>query len=313
MSVAPALFEPRLQRRRRVGRVFSTACLLLTLGAMGVLLVLLAAVFKEGWPWLTRKFLANMPSVLTPEEAGMNSAIWGTLWLIALTALFSVPTGAGAAIYLEEYAGDNRFTRFIKLNIANLAGVPSIVYGILGLALFVRWVRLDRSVISGALTMSLLILPVIIIASREALAAVPNSIREAAYALGASRWQTVRHHVLPAALPGMMTGVILALSRAIGETAPLIMIGALTYVAFTPGGSFFEDYPQTIGGACEWLTTAVKDPFTAMPIQIYDWASRPQREFHGLAAAGIIVLLGTLIAMNATAVGLRAWQQRKAR
>jgi phosphate transport system permease protein len=313
MSVAPALFEPRLPRRRCLGGLFAGMCLLLTLGAIAILLILIAAVFKEGWPWLTRNFLANMPSVLTPEEAGMNSAIWGTLWLIALTALFSVPTGAGAAIYLEEYAGDNRLTRFIKLNIANLAGVPSIVYGILGLALFVRWLHLDRSVISGALTMSLLILPVIIIASREALAAVPNSIREAAYALGASRWQTVRHHVLPAALPGMMTGVILALSRAIGETAPLIMIGALTYVAFTPGGSFFEEYPQTIGGACEWFTTAVKDPFTAMPIQIYDWASRPQREFHHLAAAGIVVLLGTLIAMNATAVGLRAWQQRKAR
>jgi phosphate transport system permease protein len=313
MSVAPALFEPRLQRRRRLGGLFAGACLLLTLGAIAILLILIAAVFREGWPWLTRKFLANMPSVLTPEEAGMNSAVWGTLWLIALTALFSVPTGAGAAIYLEEYAGDNRFTRFIKLNIANLAGVPSIVYGILGLALFVRWLHLDRSVISGALTMSLLILPVIIIASREALAAVPNSIREAAYALGATRWQTVRHHVLPAAVPGMMTGVILALSRAIGETAPLIMIGALTYVAFTPGGSFFEEYPQTIAGACEWFATAVKDPFTAMPIQIYDWASRPQREFHHLAAAGIIVLLATLIAMNATAVGLRAWQQRKAR
>lgn len=312
MSVAPAQFEPRLQRRRRAGAVFSTACLVVTLTAMATLLILLAAVFWEGWPWLTRKFLANMPSVLSPEEAGMNSAIWGTFWLIGLTALFSIPTGVGAAIYLEEYARNNRITRFIKLNITNLAGVPSIVYGILGLALFVRWLHLDRSLISGALTMSLLILPVIIIASREALAAVPNSIREAAYALGASRWQMVRHHVLPAALPGMMTGVILALSRAIGETAPLIMIGALTYVAFTPGGSFFSEYPQTVAGVCDWLTTAVTDPFTAMPIQIYDWASRPQPEFHHLAAAGIIVLLAALMAMNAIAVALRAWQQRKA-
>jgi len=312
VSVAPAQFEPRLQRRRRAGAVFSTACLVVTLTAMATLLILLAAVFWEGWPWLTRKFLANMPSVLSPEEAGMNSAIWGTFWLIGLTALFSIPTGVGAAIYLEEYARNNRITRFIKLNITNLAGVPSIVYGILGLALFVRWLHLDRSLISGALTMSLLILPVIIIASREALAAVPNSIREAAYALGASRWQMVRHHVLPAALPGMMTGVILALSRAIGETAPLIMIGALTYVAFTPGGSFFSEYPQTVAGVCDWLTTAVTDPFTAMPIQIYDWASRPQPEFHHLAAAGIIVLLAALMAMNAIAVALRAWQQRKA-
>lgn len=310
MSAAPEMFVPRLQRRRRIGWIFAGVCLTLTLGAMAILAILLSSVAYMGWPWLTSKFVANMPSVLTPEEAGMNSAIWGTFWLVGFTALFSVPTGVGAAIYLEEYARDNRFTRFIKLNIANLAGVPSIVYGILGLALFVRWMRFDRSVLSGSLTMSLLILPVIIIASREALAAVPNSIRQAAYALGATRWQTVRHHVLPASLPGIMTGVILAMSRAIGETAPLIMIGALTYVAFTPGGSFIEDYPQTLGGAYEWFTTAVQDQFTAMPIQIYDWASRPQPEFHHLAAAGIMVLLAVLLTMNAIAVAIRAWRQR---
>jgi phosphate transport system permease protein len=180
------------------------------------------------------------------------------------------------------------------------------------LALFVRWLQLDRSVISGALTMSLLILPVIIIASREALAAVPPSLREAAYALGASRWQTVRHHVLPAAVPGILTGLILGLSRAIGETAPLIMIGALTWVTFTPGGSFLEEYPHTLGGMYDWFTTALTDPFTVMPIQIFNWATQPQPEFHHLAAAGIIVLLGTLIVMNATAVAIRAWQQRRA-
>ncbi|MBN2445324.1 MAG: phosphate ABC transporter permease PstA [Phycisphaerae bacterium] len=311
MSAVPAMFVPRLNRRRRLGRIFATVCLLLTLGAMAMLLLLLGAITREAWPWLTTRFLANMPSTLNPETAGMNSAIWGTLWLISFTALFSIPAGVGAAVYLEEYAGDNRFTRFIKLNIANLAGVPSIVYGILGLALFVRWLRFDRSVISGALTMSLLILPVIIIATREALAAVPNSIRQAAFALGATRWQTVRHHVLPAALPGILTGVILALSRAIGETAPLIMIGALTYVAFTPGGSLLHDYDHSAGGVWQWFTTAINDQFTAMPIQIYDWASRPQTEFHGLAAAGIVVLLGILLLMNATATGLRAWQQRK--
>jgi phosphate transport system permease protein len=312
MSTAPALFVPRLERRRRLGALFVALCLLVTVGVMAILLVLLAAVLHAGWPWLTRAFLANMPSVLEPERAGMNSAIWGTLWLVALTAVFSVPTGVGAAVYLEEYAPNNRLTRLIKLNIANLAGVPSIVYGILGLALFVRWLHLDRSVVSGALTMSLLVLPVIIIASREALAAVPDSIRQAAYALGATRWLTVRHHVLPAAVPGIMTGVILSLSRAIGETAPLIMIGALTYIAFTPGGSLLDDYPQTLGGVGEWFTTAIQDPFTAMPIQIYDWASRPQPEFHHLAAAGIIVLLGTLILMNATAVAIRTWQERRA-
>jgi len=311
MSAAPSMFRPRLGRRRTIGRVFAALCLLLTVAAMFILAALIVTVFRAGLPSLSRKFLANMPSVLTPEEAGMNSAIWGTLWLIGCTALFSVPVGVGAAVYLEEYAPNNRITRFIKLNIANLAGVPSIVYGILGLAVFVRWLRLDRSVISGALTLSLLIVPVIIIAAREALAAVPGSIRQAAYALGATRWQTVRHHVLPAALPGMMTGVILALSRSIGETAPLIMIGALTYVAFTPGGSFTEDYPQTLGGAYEWFSTALTDQFTAMPIQIYDWASRPQPEFHQLAAAGIAVLLCVLIIMNATAVAVRAFRQRK--
>jgi phosphate transport system permease protein len=199
--------------------------------------------------------------------------------------------GVAAAIYLEEYAPDNRFTRLIQVNIANLAGVPSIVYGILGLAVFVRWLRFDRSVLAGALTLSLLIMPVIIIASREALLAVPQSIRHAAYALGATRWQTIRSHVLPAALPGIMTGVILAVSRAVGEAAPLLMIGALTYVAFVPEGPL--------------------DAFTALPIQIYDWCDRPQPEFHHLAAAGIIVLLGILLPMNAVAVALRAWHQRR--
>jgi phosphate transport system permease protein len=218
-----------------------------------------------------------------------------------MTALISVPVGVGAAIYLHEFAGTNRFTRFIQLNIANLAGVPSIVYGILGLTLFVRGWQIElfgkprdlsfgRSVLAGALTMSLLILPVIIIATREALAAVPQSLRLGAYALGATRWQTVRHHVLPAALPGMMTGVILALSRAIGEAAPLIMLGALTYVAFVPSSPL--------------------DAFTALPIQIYYWSDQPQVEFHHLAAAGIIVLLAVLLSMNAVAIAIRTWQQR---
>jgi phosphate transport system permease protein len=306
----PDVFRPRLALRRRLGAAFAAFCLLLTLGALGVLFVLLAQVLLAGWPWVSRKFIANMPSVLTPEQAGMKSAIYGTLWLAVLTGLFSVPVGLGAAIYLEEYAGRSRLARFIQFNIANLAGVPSIVYGMLGLAVFVRWLRCDRSVLSGALTMSLLVLPVIIIASREALAAVPSSIRQAAFALGATRWQTVRHHVLPAALPGMMTGIILALSRGIGETAPLILIGALSYVPFVPGGPL-SDYPLTSTGLRQWLSTALFDQFTVMPIQIYDWVARPQPEFHHLAAAGIIVLLGVLLGMNATAVAIRAWQQRR--
>ena len=311
MSTAAApLFVPRLAARRRAGRIFAGVCLLITLAAMAALGVMIAAVLRMGWASLSPHFIANMPSTLNPESAGMNSAIWGSLFVLVLTALFSVPVGVGAAIYLHEYARDNRVTRFIKLNIANLAGVPSIVYGILGLALFVRWLQLDRSLLSGALTMSLLVLPVIVIAAREALAAVPDSIRQAAYGLGVTRWQTVRHHVLPAAIPGIMTGVILSLSRAIGETAPLIMIGALTYVAFTPGGSLLDDYPHTPQGLWEWTSTALTDPFTAMPIQIYDWASRPQPEFHHLAAAGILVLLIVLLTMNAAAVALRAWRQK---
>jgi len=196
-----------------------------------------------------------------------------------------------AAVYLEEYAKESVVNRFIEVNIANLAGVPSIVYGILGLVVFVHIFTLGRSVLAGALTMSLLVLPVIIIASREAIRAVPASIRHAAYALGATRWQTTRSHVLPSALPGILTGVILALSRAIGETAPLVMIGALTSVAFVPEGPM--------------------DAFTALPIQIYNWASRPQEEFHQLAAAGIVVLLIILLLMNAIAVYVRNRSERK--
>jgi phosphate transport system permease protein len=285
------LFRPRLRLRRAIGATFIVLCQLMTLSAVLMLITLLVRVISDAWPWLTPHFLTRFPSNLKPETGGAKSAIVGTLWLISLTALFSVPVGVSAAVYLEEYASKNRLTRFIQLNIANLAGVPSIVYGILGLAIFVRWCQFDRSVLAGALTMSLLILPVIIIASREALAAVPNSIRLAAYALGATRWQVVRHHVLPAALPGICTSVILALSRAVGEAAPLIMIGALTYVAYVPRGPL--------------------DGFTALPIQIYDWASRPQSEFHGLAAAGIVVLLVILLSMNAVAIALRTIQQGK--
>ena len=311
-EAATSLFAPRIARRRRLGGVFQGLCLLVSVTALAVLLVLLSVVFMQGYRWVSWDFLSKMPSQLEPKSGGMHSAIIGTLWMISLTALLSVPTGIGAAIYLHEYARSNRFTRFIQLNIANLAGVPSIVYGILGLAIFVRWMHFNRSVLAGAMTMSLLILPVIIIASREALVAVPNSLRAAAYALGATRWQMVRYHVLPAALPGMMTGIILALSRAIGETAPLIMIGALTYIRFTPGGSL-SDYPQTVGGVAEWFKTAVHDDFTAMPIQIFNWAVQPHEDFHDIAAAGILVLLGVLLTMNAAAVAIRAIQQGRLR
>ncbi len=284
-------YVPRLARRRRLGRLFAFACGGMVFLAIVVLGVLLVSLMQQGWKWLSWDFLNNFPSRLNPEKAGVKSALFGTLWLIGLTAAVSVPIGVAAAIYLHEYATRNRLTRFIELNIANLAGVPSIVYGILGLAVFIRLLDFGRSVIAGALTLSLLILPVVIIASREALAAVPDSIRQAAFALGATRWQTVRSHVLPAALPGMMTGVILALSRAIGEAAPLIMIGALTFIAFVPDGPM--------------------DAFTAMPIQIYNWCDEPDVIFQELAGAGILVLLGLLLPMNAVAVGIRAWHHRR--
>lgn len=278
-----------LAARRFKGRLFKLLCFASTIVALVVLALLLWDVWRDGSGWLNLEFLDSFPSRF-PEKAGIKSALWGTIWLMILVAFISLPLGVGAAIYLQEYARKTRLTRIIETNIANLAGVPSIVYGILGLALFVRALQLDRSLISGALTMSLLILPIIIISSQEAILAVPGSIREASYALGATKWQTVRNHVLPYALPGILTGNILALSRAIGETAPLIMIGALTFIAFTPSSPM--------------------DPFTVLPIQIFNWVSRPQEEFRFLAAAGIIVLLVMLLAMNAAAILLRNKYQK---
>ena len=236
MKQAASMFNPRLRRRRFVAVLFASVFLAITLAGVAILGVLIVSVAGEGWGALSWKFLSNPPSRLWPEDSGLKSALFGTMWLIGITIVVSIPTGVGAAVYLEEFARDSRMTRLIRLNIANLAGVPSIVYGILGLAVFVRWMRFDRSVLSGGLTLSLLVLPVVIIASREALAAVPSSIRHAAYALGATKWQTVRAHVLPAALPGIITGVILSLSRAVGETAPLIMLGGLTFCTAVPDG-----------------------------------------------------------------------------
>jgi phosphate transport system permease protein len=273
-----------LRRRRRWAAAFHALTVAMTLTGVAFLLLLLFQVVRDAWGWLDWQFLTSFPS-RRPADAGIKSALFGTLWMIAFTAAMAIPVGVAAAVYLEEYARPSRIKTFIQINIANLAGVPSIVYGILGLAMFVRFLGLGRSVLAGAMTMALLILPVIIIAAREAIRAVPPSLRQAAYALGATRWQTVRHHVLPVALPGILTGVILALSRAIGEAAPLIMIGGLAFVAFVPEGPL--------------------DQFTALPIQIFNWASRPQGDFHHVAAAGILVLLGVLFAMNSVAIVLR--------
>lgn len=267
-----------------VSDIFRLGCAAFTWSGIALLGLLLFHVTHKGIGWVDLQFLSDFPSRF-PERAGIKSALYGTLWLISLTAVIAIPLGVASAVYLEEFTAKGRLSSLIEINISNLAGVPSIVYGMLGLVLFIRMLALGRSVLAGSMTMSLLILPAIIIASREAIRAVPGSIRQAAFALGATKWQTARAHVLPAALPGIVTGVILAMSRAIGETAPLIMIGALTYVAFVPDGPM--------------------DAFTALPIQIYNWASRPQEAFHELAAAGIVVLLTVLLLMNATAVFIR--------
>jgi phosphate transport system permease protein len=252
---------------------------------------MLADVLSDGLSKLSWDFITSFPSSL-PSRAGIQSPIVGTLFLMALVALFTIPVGVGAAIYLEEYADKDRwYNRAIEMNIQNLAAVPSIVYGILGLAFLVRGLDLGRVVLAGALTLTLLVLPIVIIASREAIRAVPDSIRDAALALGATRWQTIRRQILPAALPGIATGSILALSRAIGETAPLILIGAVVFVPFNPDG--------------------LNSVFTALPIQIFNWTSRPQEEFKLLAAAAIIVLLAILLTMNAFAIWLRNRYQRK--
>ena len=248
------------------------------------LILLLFEVFTNGIPWVSWQFITDYPS-RHPEEAGLFSALMGTMWLMGMTAIFTVPVGVGAAIYLEEYAPKNWITRVIEINVANLAGVPSIVYGLLGLALFVYWMHMGRSILAGALTLSLLVLPIVILASREAIRAVPNAYREAAYAMGADQWQVIKGVVLPSAVPGILTGTILAMSRAIGEAAPVIAISALVYMTFIPA------HPM--------------ERFTVLPIQIFNWVARPQEDFRGLAAAGIIVLLVILLTMNAIAVFVR--------
>lgn len=273
-----------LRRRQRTERIFRLSCAGVTWLSVLFLAVLLGDLLWEGLTRLSFDFIRNFPSRF-PDQAGIRSALFGSVWLLGLVTVIAIPLGIATAIYLEEYQIRGRFGRLIEINIANLAGVPSIVYGLLGLAVFVRFFSFGRSLLSGSLTLSLLVLPVIILASREALRAVPRSLRLGAYALGATRWQTIFHHVLPAASPGILTGVILALSRAMGETAPLIMVGALTYVAFVPAGPM--------------------DSFTALPIQIFNWAARPQHEFQIAAAAGILVLLAVLLLMNATAVYIR--------
>jgi len=302
-------FSRHLARRHRLGRIFGGICLVSTWFGIIALGLLLAGVVWKAAGWLNWSFLTSYDSRF-PEKAGILAAMWGSFWLIVFTILITVPVGVGAAIYLEEFATEGRLTRLIQVNLANLAGVPSIVYGILGLTLFVRTLGLGRSVIAGALTLSLLVLPVVIVSAQEALKAVPASLRHASLALGATQWQTVRHQVLPASIPGILTGVILAVSRAIGETAPLVMIGALTYLAFTPGDI---ESPLHLVTRADGLGKVPLDSYTALPIQIFNWVSLPQTEYQHVAAAGILVLLVILLVLNGAAIFIRQRSQKHSR
>lgn len=271
-------------RRRTADLLFQATALVVLLAALAALATLIATIVADGAGRLSWEFITGLPS-RRASQAGILVPLVGSVAVISLTALIALPVGVAAAVYLEEYGTRSRAARLIEINIANLAAVPSIIYGLLGLGLFVRALGFERSVLAGASTLALLVLPVVILATREALRTVPMTIREGSYALGATKWQTIWHQVLPMAVPGILTGLILALSRAIGETAPLVTIGALTYVPFLP--------------------ESIWSPFSVLPLQIFNWASRPQQAFAENAAAGIIVLLVLLLTMNALAVWLR--------
>lgn len=282
----------RQKRARIVDNTFRYLALTLTIFALLILLVLLIDIFSKGMDRINWSFFKNLPS-RHAEKSGIMTALAGMLSLVFFTVIIALPIGVLAGIYLQEYGRKNRFAKFIEINIANLAGVPSVIYGILGLTLFVRILKMGNSLIAGALTLSLLILPVVIVATREAIKAVPDSFREASYGLGATKWQTTRKIVFPSALGGILTGIILAISRAIGETAPLLVIGALVYVPFVPEGP--------------------GDQFTTLPIQIFNWTSRPQAAFIVNAAAGIIVLLIITFLLNGIAIYIRNKWYKKIR
>jgi phosphate transport system permease protein len=287
-------FKASMATRYGLDRAFTALVTVASLVGIAVLAVLLVDVIRDGSTMLSLEFLASFPSQIFPENGGIYPALIGSLWLLGLTALISVPLGLGAAVYLEEYAEDKHINRIIEINISNLAGVPSVIYGLLGLGIFVQLlapVTGGGSVLTGALTLSLLILPVIIVAAREALRAIPGSIREGGYALGATRWEVIWSHLLPMALPGALTGIILALSRAIGEAAPILVVGVSLYQTYATAGPF--------------------DGYMALPTQIYDWISRPQQIFQDSAAAGIVVAMAVLLLANSFAIWLRnRYQQR---
>lgn len=328
--------DSQIRRRLLLSRIFSWLCRAATYSSLAILVVLLAAILYSSLGRLSPEFVTSINST-NPERAGILAGLWGSFWLILFTALFSIPVGVGSAVYLEEIASDSWLVRTIRINLSNLAGVPSIVYGILGYTVFrtsaaflaelfdgrhalglfgvirIRFQKLpiyEDNILVGALTLTLVILPTVIAASQEALRSVPSSIRVASLALGATRWQTIWRQVLPAALPGISTGVILSTSRAIGEAAPLIMLGALTYSSMCPGGI---DTPVKLLTRPHQVLQAPLDQFTAMPIEIYDWSKQPDARFTAVAASGIVVLLAVLLTINSVAMIVRHYASRKLR
>jgi phosphate transport system permease protein len=289
--------EKNTARRKKIDALFAVVGLLATFVGLITLAALILDLAIDGLGRLSPGFFTSFPSRFA-SQAGILSAWVGTTLVMLVTAFTAVPMGVAAGVYLEEYARKNWLTAMIEINIANLAGVPSIVYGLMALGLFVYQLDLGQSVLTAGLTLALLILPIVIVATRESIRAVPGSIREAAYALGATKWQTVKDHVLPYSYGGILTGVIIALSRAIGETAPLITIGALTFIAFLPESPIKAEFPFV---SLDWLMS----PFTVMPIQMFNWISRPQRDFHLNAAAAGLTLMVMTLAMNGIAIYLR--------
>lgn len=280
----------RYAKNKMIDKAFEYFGIICTFVGLAILAILIGKICIDGFGRLDIQFFTSLPSRF-PEKAGILTAWTGTLWIFGITALIAIPMGVAAGIYLEEYNGKGFLSKVLEINISNLAGIPSIVYGILGLEVFVRVLKFGESVLAGSMILALLILPIIVVSTREALKAVPKTIKEASFALGASRWQTIWKQLLPAASANVITGIILALSRAVGETAPLIMIGALTYVPF--------------------VAKSPMDEFTVLPIQIFNWTSRPQLEFTINAAAGIIVLLGIVFLMNGIAAFIRYRAQKK--
>jgi phosphate transport system permease protein len=278
------MMQNRLKKRMLKNQLAHLFFGIVSFSSILVLIVLITDLVKRGLPYINTSFFTNFPSRFA-AKSGILPALLGSIWIVSLTAIISVPVAIGAALYLEEYAGNSRFTRFIKVNISNLAGIPSIIYGILGLTVFVRTLGLGRSILAGALTMSLLIFPIIIVASQEAIRNVPDYLRHGSYALGATKWQTIQRVVLPQALPGILTGIILAISRALGESAPLLLVGAFSYVSSLPEGPM--------------------DSFIVLPIQIYTWTSKPGADFKDVTAAAILVLLALILIFNALAIIIR--------